>query len=248
MKIRNKANWVIKLPSKSKLFVEVGDKVKVGDKLAAFHIRKVENFDYSGSLANISDDKREELDNLFRNKTVQEGELFFNLGFLKNKLCFPLSGLCLGLDEFKNLKIEKTEDIKKEIFTPVEAKISKIEEGKMVLEFNAREYKGKGLNGLKAWGEGEIKIIDDIKFLNYQMDGNVLFTTKIEKSFLLKAKVIGVRAIVVLENEKNKEIEIDLPVLELSEQVWKDFIKENLGKNKKMLVNSKMDKLLLVLE
>ena len=118
----------------------------------------------------------------------------------------------------------------------------------MVLEFNAREYKGKGLNGLKAWGEGEIKIIDDIKFLNYQMDGNVLFTTKIEKSFLLKAKVMGVRAIVVLENEKNKEIEIDLPVLELSEQVWKDFIKENLGKNKKMLVNSKMDKLLLVLE
>jgi len=34
MKIRNKANWVIKLPNKSKLFVEVGDKVKVGDKLA----------------------------------------------------------------------------------------------------------------------------------------------------------------------------------------------------------------------
>ncbi|MDD4785062.1 MAG: hypothetical protein PHH12_01210 [Candidatus Shapirobacteria bacterium] len=248
MKIRNKANWVIKLPNKSKLFVEVGDKVKVGDKLAVFNSHKVENFDYSGNLGNISDSKREELDNLFRNKVVQEGDLFLNLGFLKNKLCFPLTGLCLGLDEFKNLKIEKTEDIKKEIFTPVEAKVTKIEEGKMVLEFDAKEYKGKGLNGLKAWGEGEIKIIDDIKFLNYQMEGNVLFTKNIERAFLLKARVVGIKAIVVLENEKNKEIEIDLPVLELDEQTWKEFTKDNLGKNKKMLVNSKMDKLILVLE
>jgi hypothetical protein len=248
MKIRNKATWVIKLPIKSKLFVEVGDNVKVGDKLAVFNSHKVETFDYNGNLGKISENKREELNNLFKDKLVKEGDLFYNLGIFKNKICFPLSGLCLGFDEFKNLKIEKTEDTKKEIFSPVEAKVSKIEDGKMILEFNAKEYKGQGLTGTKAWGEGEVRIIDDIKFLNHQMNGNILFTNNLNKAFLLKAKVIGVRAIVVLSDEKNSEVESDLPVLKLEKQVWDDFMKENLKKNKKILVNPKMDKLLLVLE
>jgi hypothetical protein len=34
----------------------------------------------------------------------------------------------------------------------------------------------------------------------------------------------------------------------LEEHVWKDFMKENLDKERKMLVNARMDKLLLVLE
>lgn len=248
MKSKDKASWIIKLPAKAKILVEVGDKVLEGDKLAIFSNHKIETFDYSGPLSKMDEAKREELNNFIKDKHVNSGDIFYNLGIFKNKICFPLTGLCLGLDEFKNLRIEKVENDKKEIFTPVEAKVSKIEEGKMVLEFRAKEYKGEGLNQLKAWGEGEIKIINDIKLLNYQMNNNILFTNNLDKAFLLKAQVVGVKAIVILSNKDTKEVDINLPLLKLEEEVEKEFFRENLGKNKKMLVNSKMDKLLLVLE
>lgn len=248
MRTKDKAVWVIKLPTKVKLLVEVGDKVKTGDKLAVFNSHTIETFNYSGDLGGMSDNKREELNNFFKEKLVKIGEPFYSVGIFKNKICFPLTGLCLGFDEFKNLRIEKEEGEKKEIFAPVEARVSKIEEEKMVLEFEAKEYKGEGLNGLKAWGGGEVKIINDIKLLNYEMDENVLFTSSLDKAFLLKAQVVGVKAVVVLGNEEIKEIDLNLPVLKLEEQIWNSFIKENLGKKRKMLVNAKMDKLLLVLE
>lgn len=248
MKTKDKAIWVIKLPTKTKLMVKVGDKVETGDKLAVFNSHMIETFDYSGSLATLSEDKREKLNNFFKEKSVKLGDTFFTLGIFKNKICFPLTGICLGFDEFKNLRIEKVDDEKKEIFAPVTSKVAKIEEGKMVLEFGAKEYKGEGLNGLKAWGEGEIKIIDDLKSLNYELDNSILFTNNLDKAFLLKAQVVGVKAIVIINNKDIKELDINLPILRLEEQVWKEFMKENLGKKKKILVNAKMDKLLLVLE
>ena len=248
MRSKDKSVWVIKLPAKANILVEVGDKVKIGDKLAVFNSHKVENFDYNGKLSSMSDDVREDLNNLFKEKMVTTGDLFCTLGIFKNKICFPATGLCLGLDEFKNLKIEMVEDEKKEIFTPVEAKVSKIEEGKMVLEFEAKEYIGVGLTGLKAWGQGKVKIVDEIKFLNYELDGNVLFTNNLDKAFLFKAMVVGASAVVFNGNEDIKEIDINLPILKLEDHVWKDFMKENLDKERKILVNARMDKLLLVLE
>lgn len=249
MKTKDKAIWVIKLPSKSKILVKVGDKIKIGDKLADFNNHSIETFNYSGNLVSMNDESREQLNNFFKDKIVEKGDFFCNLGFLKGKLCFPMSGLCLGLDELKNLKIEKTEVEKKEIISPINAKVGKIEEGKMVLEFIAKEYEGEGLNGLKAWGEGKIGIVNEIKFLTSDLNNNILFTQNLDKAFLLKAQVIGVRGVVFIDNKEVKEIDgIDLPILRLDEATWKDFMKDNLEKNKKMLVNAKMDKLLLVLE
>lgn len=248
MKVKDKGTWTIKLPIKAKLLVEIGDKVDAGQKLAVFNSHTVETFSYGGDLAKISEKKREELDNFFKEKMVQAGEVFYEIGFFKNKICFPLTGVCLGFDEFKNLKIEKVEDEEMEIFSPIEAKVGKIEEGKLVLEFKAKEYEGQGLNGLKAWGEGEIKVVDEIKFLDYEMDDNILFTSNLNRAFLLKAQVVGVKAVVVKDNEDTKEVDIDIPVLRLKNEIWDEFMKENLGKKKKILVNAKMDKLLLVLE
>lgn len=248
MSIKDKGTWIIKLPTKAKLLVEIGDKVDVGQKLAVFNSHVVETFSYSGDLAKMSEKKREELDNFFKEKMVQEGEIFYEIGFFKNKICFPLTGVCLGFDEFKNLKIEKVEDEEREIFSPIEAKVGKIEDGKLVLEFKAKEYEGQGLNGLKAWGEGEVKIINEIKMLDYEMGEAILFTENLDKAFLLKALVVGANAVVTKNNEEIKEVDLEIPVLRLEKQIWDEFMKENLGKKKKMLVNAKMDKLLLVLE
>lgn len=248
MKVSKKINWVIKLPSRVKILVEVGDKVEVGQKLATFKNHLIETFDYSGDLSSMSEEKREELNNFFKGKLINKGDIFFSLGLFKNKICFPMAGLCLGFDEFKNLKIERKESVEKEISCPVNSKIVKIEENKMVLEFRAREYKGQGMNGLKAWGEGEVKIVDQIKFLDFSLEDNILFTNNLDKAFLLKAEVIGVKGIVVLTDEKTKEMETNLPVLKLEEEKWDNFMKENLGKTRRILVNAKMNKLLLVLE
>jgi len=248
MKSKEKETWTIKLPINAKVLVEVGDEVKTGQKLATFNSHKVETFNYSGNLAKMSEEKREELNTFFKEKMVQAGELFYKVGIFKNKICFPLTGICLGFDEFKNLKIERVEDEQREIFSPIEAKVGKIEEGKMVLEFKAKEYDGQGLNGLKAWGEGEIKIIDDTKFLDYELEGNILFTSNLNKSFLLKAQVVGIKAIVVLGNEEIKELDINLPILRLEKPIWDKFMGENAGKMKKILVNAKMNKMLIVLE
>ncbi len=248
MKVKDKGTWTIKLPIKAKILVDVGDKVEKGQKLAVFNSHLVETFDYSGNLAKMSEEKREELNNFFNEKTVSEGDLFCKTGAFKKDICFPMSGICLGFDEFKNLKIERVEDEKKEVFSPVDAKVGKIEDGKMVLEFKAKEYPGQGLNGLKTWGEGEIKIMNDIKMLNYEMGEAVLFTENLDRAFLLKALVIGANAVVVLGNDEIKEVDIDIPVLRLEKEIWDDFMKENLGKKRKMLINARMDKLLLVLE
>lgn len=248
MSIKDKGTWVIKLPAKANILVEVGGKVEIGQKLAVFNSHTVETFSYSGNLAKMSEKKREELDNFFKEKMVQEGEIFYEMGFFKNKFCFPLTGICLGFDEFKNLKIEKVEDEEREIFSPIEAKVGKIEDGKLVLEFKAKEYEGQGLNGLKAWGEGEVKIINDIKMLDYEMGEAILFTENLDKAFLLKALVVGANAVVTKDNEEIKEVDLEIPVLKLEKQIWDEFMKDNLGKKKKILVNAKMDKLLLVLE
>lgn len=250
MKTKDRSTWIIKLPSKSKILVKVGDKVKPGDKLAMFNNHSVETFNYNCSLGSMNDDERERLNVFFKDKIVERGDLLYNLGFLKGKIYFPLNGLFLGLDELKNLKIERTEIEKKEILSPIKAKVGKIEEGKMILEFTAKEYEGKGLNGLKAWGEGKIGVVNEIKFLNYDLNDNILFTKNLDRAFLLKAQVIGAKGIVFCDCEqKNIEcIDIEIPVLKLEKKVWEDFIKDNLEKDKKMLVNAKMDKLLLVLE
>ena len=60
--------------------------------------------------------------------------------------------------------------------------------------------------------------------------------------------VVGVKAIVVNGNQEMKEIDVNLPILRFEDKTWNDFMKDNLDKERKMLVNAKMDKLLLVLE
>ena len=98
MKVKDKATWVIKLPNKVKLLVKVGDIVDTGDKLAIFENCITETFNYSNKLASMSDSKIEEFNSLFKEKTVKEGQIFYSLGIFKNKICFPLTVLCLGFD------------------------------------------------------------------------------------------------------------------------------------------------------
>ena len=252
MKSKDLAKWVIKVPAKAKIFVKLGDEVEMDDKLLLVKSSKVEKFDLSGMLSKLAETDLEDLNQKFLNKMVEAGELLYSFGFsiFGNKICFPMGGICLGIDEFKNLKIESIEEEEKTIYSPVKAKVAKLEEGKLVLEFKVKEYAGRGINSGKAWAESRVKEINEIKDLNYEIDNGVLFTKNLDRGFLFKAEVLGARAVVIPEGivKDENNLKINLPILELSSKKWDSLFEEYNDKNEKFLVNSRTELLLLVLE
>ncbi|MFA5749687.1 MAG: hypothetical protein WC895_00495 [Candidatus Shapirobacteria bacterium] len=248
MRTKIRAKWIIKMSNENDVLIKVGTIVKSGEKLAMMITKKIESFNFSQFLGKLSADTLVGLNLKFKNNWVNSGELMCLVGgVFPNKICFPMSGNFLEIDEFGNLKIEKVDDKKREVLAPVDSKVIKIEEDKIVLEFGAHEFKGIGLVEGKAWGEGKIKIIDEAKDLNFGLKGSVLFTKNLNKTFLLKAEVIGVMAVVTNVGDEG-EIETELPVLKLEEKEWSELINDFKDKPEKMLVNSRLGRLLLVVE
>ena len=246
MRAKIKAKWIIKLPEKAKILVKVGERVNVLEKLAEVDSKKIESFNFSQFLGKLDALKLADLNQKFKNNWVNNGDLMcLTGGIFPNKICFPMSGNFLEVDEFGNLKIEKIDDNKKEVLSPVDSKVIKIEEDKIGLEFEAKEFKGVGLVEGKAWGEGIVKVIDDVKDLSFELKGSVLFTKNLNKTFLLKAEVVGITVIVT---NVEGEVDTELPVLKLDETEWKEFVNDFENKRGKMLVNSRLGRLLLVIE
>ena len=247
MRKKVKTKWGINLSVERELLVSEGDVVAEGQLLAKVKERKVNSFDLSGFLGKTSQDKLAALNEKFNNSWVNTGELVcMTGGIFPSKICFPMSGKFLGIDEFGVLKIEEESEIEKKIISPVNSKVSKIEEDKIVLEFEVEEFKGEGLVGGKVWAKGEIKIINEIKSLNFDLGGGLLFTDNLSKAFLLKAEVVGVKGLVT--NIKTEDdLATDLPVLFLEGNEWSELMTKN-GEIKNCLLNSRAGRLLVVLE
>lgn len=246
MKDKIKTKWTIKLPLKSNILVKVGDVVARDQVLAVSDNTEVKNYNYALVFRDIEIEKIIELNSKFKNELVNQGDLFcIKSGFFKKKICFPDSGKFLELNEFGNLKIEIVLGSKKEIKSPVRSKVSKIEDGKLVLDFWVREFNGESLVEGKAWGDGELTIINTLDKLGPSLDGKILFTNNLETTFLLKAEVVGVVGIVT--NKKVDEVKLKLPVLYLNDDIWQDLFKTKTTDNR-FLLNSIMGRLLMVLE
>lgn len=243
---KTKTKWIIKVSGEVKFLVKVGEKVVRGQVIAKVRPKLIESFNFSGFLGKMSQDNLDKLNERFKNTWVNNGDLIcLTGGVFPKKICFPMSGNFLGIDEFGNLKIEKIEDIEKEIVTPVDSKVSKIEDDKIVLEFEAKEFIGEGVIEGKSWGRGLIREINDLKDLSSSIDGGILFTNNLSKTFLLKAEVVGVTA-VVTKLQLNGEININLPVLKIETSDWDELIR--VSGERDILVNSRMGRLLMVLE
>jgi hypothetical protein len=248
MRPKIKAKWIIKLPEKADILVKSGENIERGRKIAEVDSKKIESFNFSQFLGKLDSSKLMELNEKFRNNWVDSGQLMCLIGgIFPNKICFPMSGNFLEVDEFGNMKIEKIDEGKKEVVAPVDSKVIKIEDDKVTLEFGAKEFKGIGLTEGKSWGEGEIKVINEVKDLNFQLKESILFTKNLTKTFLLKAEVIGITA-VVTDVDSDEELNTDLPVLKLDENEWEELIDSFENKKEKMLVNSRLGRLLLVIE
>lgn len=247
MKNKIKAKWVIRLPVGAEILVNLNELVEEKQKIAVVEIRKIESFNYSFVFGKFGGDKLLDLNEKFKKVWVNEGDLICTTGgFFSNKVCFPISGDFLEVDEFGNLKIEIKEEKSKDILAPVKSKVSKIEGEKMVLDFWAKEFNGEGLVEGKVWGEAEINLINEGKKLNSELEGKLLFTDNLDSSFLLKAEVVGVVGIVT--NLKNNELKTKMPVICLKNDDWQELFKNFLNKEYKFLLNSRLGRLLLVIE
>ena len=156
-----------------------------------------------------------------------------------------MSGNFLEIDEFGSLRIEKIDDDEREIKSPVKSKVLKLEDDKITLEFEAKEFKGEGVIEGKSWGKTTLKEINDVKDLNSLVSGEILFTNNLSRLFLLKAEVVGVSAVVTKLTDVS-EVEIDLPVLRMESSDWDELL--GLGDGKDVLVNSRLGRLLVVIE
>ncbi len=246
MKDKIKTKWTIKLPLKSKILVKVGDVVEQDQIIAETENSEIKNYNYASIFNGMEIGKIAELNSKFKNELVNQGDLFcIKSGFLGKKICFPESGKFLEINEFGSLKIEIDLGNKKEIKAPVKSKVSKIEDGKLILDFWVKEFKGEGLVDGKTWGDGQLENINRLDKLGPNMDGNILFTDNLDSTFLLKAEVVGVVGIVT--NIKVDILKIKIPVLYVEDDIWQNLLKIDKGENR-FLLNSAMGRLLLVLE
>jgi len=247
MRNKIKAKWVIRLPVGSEILVKLNGIVEESQKVAIVEVKKVESFNYAFVFGKFGGNKLFEINEKFKEAQVNEGDLIcVTGGFFSNKICFPISGDFLEIDEFGNLRIEIKEEKKKDIVSPVKSKVSKIEKEKMVLDFWAKEFNGEGLVEGKVWGMAEVKMINKINQLNSDLEGKLLFTDNLDPSFLLKAEVVGVVGVVT--DLKIDDLKTKMPVISLKNEDWQELFKNFLNKEYKFLLNSRLGRLLLVIE
>lgn len=248
MKQKLKAHFGIKLNKGTKLHVKPGDVVNKGDKLISFPTVEVKIFN-DPKLLKFSSNIWNQINDQIRGKLFAKNDILYKSGGLfPTVILVPHEGIFVGIDEFGGIQIEVDGSKEKEIESPVKALVTKIEDDKMTLEFEAIEFKGEGLVEGKAWGNTDFKLIEKIIDLNYQYDGQVVTTKEISQLFLTKAEVMGVTAVVTNKKEiDTNNLDTKLPILALDNDEWKSLFDYS-GTKRQVLLNSRTGRLLLVIE
>jgi hypothetical protein len=248
MKQKSKAHFGIKINEGTNLHVNVGDLVNKGDKLISFLSSEIKVFN-DPKLLKLSGEIWNQINQENSGKRLNKNDILYKKGGLFSTIInMPWDGVFLMVDEFGNIQVEIDSEKEKEITAPVRSVVAKIEDGKLTLEFDAVEFKGQGLIEGKAWGKTDLKIVDKIMDLNYEFEGQIILTRDINQTFLTKAEVVGVTALVTDNKEINLEnMESNLPVLVLDGDEWNELFMFE-GMNRDVLLNSKSGRLLMVIE
>ena len=237
---RVKTKWICRIESTSKVEVEAGQKVGVGKVMATSKQREVVSY----KMPMIGRDAS------LVGKVIEEGELVWKGGGMWPKKIFsPVGGKIVGFDELDNILIEKTSSTSKEVCSPVAALVSKVDKDKIVLEFEAIEFKGKGRTRGKVWGDISQVAVEKIADLNSGLAGKIVLVSGISAALLVKAEVVGVVGIVTREEEsENIDQKIEMVVWSCAEKDWKD-LKKLLASSKgeaRGMINSLKGRLLVV--
>jgi len=244
-----KAKWVVKIPVESKVLVKKGQELAEGETLIKSSLGHILSVDLDKIFKDKDREERKEIVEKLKDRIWEKGEVMFFLGsFLKKKkLIAPEKGRVLGLDEFGDMRFGVFGEERK-IMSPVKATCLGEKEGKLELEFKAREYKGEAIVMGKTWGRMLPRVIRRLVDLDNNCEGSIIMVEKVDEYFWKKAEAIGVEGVVV-KKEEELVFETSLPVMSLSDFEWLALEGELENKDEmRALLNSKAGRLLLVLE
>ncbi len=145
--------------------------------------------------------------------------------------------------------IFKRDGLKKELKAPCDLKVVKIEKGKVFLEFTAREIRADFKSGSQSlWARFFSAEKIDYSLINAEMRGKIIIAAEMSPVYLKKATVVGVKAILYLDEQgKGEEIDLagTLPVLIFkADQVGaREIVDKTLGE--KVFLDSKKGVLLI---
>jgi len=247
-----KTRWSVKIPTDSILAVKQGEVVKKGQVLVRIAEEgEVKKYDLSIVLSKLSSQSLEKVKSELIGREVKEGEeLLGSGGWFPKKVYAPLSGTIDGIDDYHCLSIKIGGKEGREVISPVEAKVNRIEKDKVVLEFSCEEYKGKGVIPGKVWGNLSGKVVETLVGLSYLDDKKIVLIPKLDFTVLLKAEVVGAVGIVTQlskELDKFDRMDFEFPMIALDAKNWQE-LEERLrkGGEANVLLNSLMDRLLVV--
>lgn len=241
--------WVIALQPTAKTMVRPGEKVIAGQTVARDVIVKERIINIPG-MAGLSPKEMEEFAVQNNGRTVTEGEILFETnGFFKKKLISPAGGKIVRIDEFRNVHIQSTGEGEREIQSPTQALVESVNSESITLEFEAEEYTGRGLVEGRMWAHEGIKMVERMGELSFSDCNKIILLKKLTPAMLLKAEVVGVNGIVILdegEDEKNVRINFKLPILAVGADDWKTLLGKA-GDKRRAMINTQNGRLLLVI-
>jgi hypothetical protein len=242
-----KTKWVVGVPNSSKVKVKEGEMVVAGQDLVEVKTYEEEVVDVSREMGMFPVGDRDKLKESMLGKNIVAGEILWQTkGLFAKKIEAKFSGEILKFDEFNNMYIKLPGEKIKITRSPVNAKVSKVGDGKMVLEFRATEYPGEGLTDGKTWGKEGIRPIKKISDLSVSDEGRVIIAESLSEAMLLKAEVVGVLGVVTTTLEKGDRIKSRLPILALEMEGFEKLLKTVEGKKYGVLLNATAGRLLLV--
>jgi hypothetical protein len=158
----------------------------------------------------------------------------------------PGSGKCLGVDEFGNMEIEKIVDEK--YISPISTKKVRVEDEKIIFELKGFEFEGEGINQLKAWGNFDGLVVDDMNQID-SLQNKQIVIVKDNIDAAIKAEAIGAAGLILVNIEKIKDIDdSDIPIITMTEEDLEKIIKLVDGNSIKIWLNASAGKVLVVLE
>jgi hypothetical protein len=248
MRPKTKARWIINYSTNPEILIKAGDKVAKNELLLKSKSKKVKLYS-DPKISKLSPDLWKKINDEAKGRILNKGELIYSSGGLMPvKIESPVEGLFIGIDEFGDLQIELEEEEVIEITAPVKSEVISIEEGKLILEFEAIEYKGVGLVQGKTWGESDFKLRSRLLEIDYQNQGEVILTENIDQVMLSKAEVMGVVAMITNKEEIDLEkLKTNLPILSMEKNDWEEILKMD-NQKREIMLNSKTGRLLIVIE
>lgn len=245
--------WTIAVPEgEVKKLVKVGDKVESEGVVLEYKRQKKELVPASDFLKGHSLEEKEKILGQIKGKRFGVGEPIFSKGgIFSKKVLAKIEGEVEAIDEFDNLVMVGNETgVTERIRSPVAGVVSKVDKDKIVIEFKGWEVTGEGGGNLaKVWGDLKLKIVKSIFDIKSDLiGGKVVIVENPDRIWLTKAQVLGVRAVIVVGDKSGVE-QMDLPIVGIEKKKIEELImKYKNEESVRVLVNSRLGRILVVVQ